>query len=64
MPAINVRALAFVSATAVRDAILSLPDGDRQIVISRPSSGQKEIVAINQHIDGTIECECIDIPIP
>lgn len=64
MPGIKVRALAFVSAIAVRDAILSLPDGDRQIVISRPSSGQKEIVAIQQASDGKIECECIDTPIP
>jgi len=64
MPAINVRALAFVSATAVRDAILSLPDGDRQIVISRPSSGQREIVAVQQDSDGLIECECIGTPIP
>lgn len=48
----------------VRDSLMALPDGDRQIVISRPSSGQKEVVAIQQSNDGKIECECIDTPIP
>lgn len=48
----------------IRDAILSLPDGDRQILISRPSSGQKEVVAIQQASNGKIVCECIDTPEP
>jgi len=63
MPGINVRAAAFPSAKAIRDAILSLPDGDRQVVISRPSSGQREIVAIQLCPDGRVENECIDTPV-
>jgi len=59
---INVKAN--VTPEQIRDGLLSLPDGDRQIVISRPTSGQKEVIAIQQSSDGKIECECIDTPIP
>ena len=64
MASVKVRAIALLSAEAIRDAILAIPDGNRQIVISRPASGQKEIVAIQQDSDGKIECECIDTPMP
>lgn len=51
-----------ITATAIRDAILSLPDGDRKIIISRPSSGQREVTAIQRAANGKIINECLDTP--
>lgn len=56
--------VSIMTATAIRDAILSLPDGDRKIIISRPLSGQKEVVAIQRATNGKIINECLDIPEP
>ena len=44
----------------VRDAIVGLADDDRQIVISRPTSGQKKIYAVQTHSDGKQEIEQSD----
>jgi len=45
------------SATQIRDEIVGIADLDRQIVISRPTSGQKKIIAIQTHTDGKTEIE-------
>ena len=41
----------------VRDAIVGLADDDREIIISRPTTGQKKIFAIQTHSDGKQEVE-------
>lgn len=45
------------TATEVRDQIVGIADLDRKIVISRPISGQKKIIAIQTHTDGKTEIE-------
>ena len=44
----------------MRDAIAALADDDRQIVMSRPTVGQKRIYAIQTHTDGMTEVEQSD----
>ena len=50
------------TATEIRDSIVGLADDDRQIVISRPTSGQKRIYAIQTHTDAKQEVEQSDTP--
>ena len=45
------------TAGEMRDAIVGLSDDTREIVISRPTSGQKKIYAIQTHTDGKQEIE-------
>ncbi len=45
------------AATEIRDAIVGLADDARQIIISRPTTGQKKIYAIQTHTDGKQEIE-------
>jgi len=45
------------TAAELRDAIVGLADDDRQLVISRPTTGQKKIIAIQTHSDGKQEIE-------
>jgi len=52
------------TATEIRDGIVGLPDLDRKIVISRPLSGQKKIIAIQTHSDGKTEIEQNDTAEP
>lgn len=44
----------------VRDAIVGLGDNDREILISRPTTGQKKVYAIQTHTDGKQEIEQSD----
>lgn len=44
----------------VKDAIVGLADDDREIVISRPQTGQKKIYAMQTHSDGKQEIEQSD----
>ena len=44
----------------VRDAIVGLADDDRQIIISRPTTGQFKIYAQQRHTDGKTEVERSD----
>ncbi|MBA7662347.1 hypothetical protein ES703_70375 [subsurface metagenome] len=46
----------------VRDAIVGLADDDREIIISRPQTGQKKIYAIQTHTDAKQEFEQNDTP--
>jgi hypothetical protein len=48
------------TATAIRDSIVGLADDARKIVISRPTSGQKKIYALQTHSDGKQEIEQSD----
>ncbi|MBA7648131.1 hypothetical protein ES703_55913 [subsurface metagenome] len=41
----------------IRDALLGLADDERQIIISRPTTGQRKIYAIQTHSDGKQEIE-------
>ncbi len=50
------------TATAIRDQIVGLADLSRTIVISRPTTGQKKIIAIQTHTDGKTEIEQNDTP--
>ncbi len=43
-----------------RDAIVGLADDARQLIISRPTSGQKKIYAIQTHTDAKQEIEQSD----
>jgi len=45
------------TATETKDAIVAMADLDRDLLISRPVAGQKKIVAIQTHSDGTQEIE-------
>lgn len=44
----------------IRDAIVGLADDDRKIIISRPTTGQKKIYAVQTHTDGKQEIEQSD----
>jgi len=44
----------------MRDGIVGLADDDRKIVISRPTTGQKKIYAVQTHSDGKHEIEQSD----
>lgn len=50
------------TATEVRDAIVGLSDNDRQIIITRPTTGQKKIYAIQTHSNGKTELEENSVP--
>ena len=57
---------AFVSGEQVRDALVSLPDVDRGVVITRPIVGEFPVVAVNGKVNGNkvkIEVEYDDEPI-
>lgn len=54
---IETGATADQTATEIRDAIVGLTDDTRQIVISRPTTGQYKIYAIQKHTDGKTEVE-------
>lgn len=44
----------------VRDSIVGLADDDRKIIISRPTTGQKKIYAVQTHSNGKQEIEQSD----
>lgn len=46
----------------IRDAVVGLADNERQIVVSRPTTGQKKIYAVQTHTDGKQEIEQSDTP--
>ena len=50
------------TGTEIKDAIVALPDDNREILISRPQVGQKKIYAIQTHSDGKQEIEQNDTP--
>ncbi len=50
-------AAAITTGEEARDAIVGLADLDRAIVITRPVVGQKKVVALQGHSDGTTEIE-------
>ena len=54
---IEANATADQTGAEVRDSIVGLADNDRQIVISRPITGQKKIYALQTHSDGKQEIE-------
>lgn len=45
------------TGTEVKDLIVALADDSREILISRPTTGQKKIYAIQTHSDGKQEIE-------
>ena len=49
-----------LTAVQTKDAIVAMADDDREIVISRPTSGQKKIYAIQTHTDAKQEVEQSD----
>ena len=49
-----------LTAVQVKDAIVAMDDDDREIVISRPTTGQFKIYAIQRHTDGKSEIERSD----
>ena len=48
------------TGTEVKDLIVALDDDDREIVISRPTTGQFKVYAIQRHTDGKTESERSD----
>jgi len=50
------------SGADMRDAIVALPDLERDLIISRPTTGQKKIIAIQTHTNGKQEVEQNDTP--
>lgn len=48
------------TATETKDAIVAMADDDREIIISRPTTGQKKIYAIQTHTDAKQEIEQSD----
>jgi len=47
----------------VRDLVVALADDDRKLVISRPTTGQKKIYAVQTHTDGMQEIEQSSTPV-
>jgi len=50
------------TATETKDAIVAMADDDREILITRPTVGQKRIYAVQTHSDGKQEIEQSDTP--
>lgn len=48
------------TGTEMKDAIVALADDERELVISRPTAGQKKIYAIQTHTDAKQEIEQSD----
>jgi len=48
------------TATETKDAIVAMTDDEREIVISRPTTGQFKVYAIQRHTDGKSEIERSD----
>jgi len=46
-----------LTAVQTKDAIVAMDDLDRDLVLSRPTTGQKKIIAIQTHSDGKQEIE-------
>ena len=46
-----------LTAVQTKDAIVAMDDLDRDLIISRPTVGQKKIIAIQTHSDGKQEIE-------
>lgn len=44
----------------IRDLVVALADDDREIVISRPQTGQFKVYAVQRHSDGKSEIERSD----
>lgn len=44
-----------MTAEAIRDALLSLPENERQFIISNPESGEYKILAMRRNVAGNIE---------
>ena len=49
-----------LTAVQTKDAIVAMADDDREIVISRPTTGQFKVYAIQRHTDGKSEVERSD----
>jgi len=49
-----------LTAVQTKDAIVAMADDDREILISRPTTGQKKIYAVQTHSDGKQEIEQSD----
>lgn len=48
------------TGTEVKDLVVALADDAREIVISRPTTGQKKVYAVQTHTDGKQEIEQSD----
>lgn len=59
---IEENAAADQTGAEIRDAVVALADDDREIVITRPTTGQKKIYAVQAHTDGKTEIEQSDSP--
>jgi len=46
----------------IRDALLSLPDGERKFIITDPGSGEHKIFSIRRNAGGNIEYDHEDEP--
>ena len=53
----TILASALQTGEEARDLIVALPDMERELIISRPATGQKKIVALQTHTDGKTEIE-------
>lgn len=51
-----------INASAIRDALLSLPDNERQFIISDPKLGQKKIISIRRNTSNIVEYDYEDTP--
>lgn len=51
-----------LTAEETKDAIVAMDDDAREIIISRPTIGQKKIYAVQTHSDGKQEIEQNDTP--
>ena len=49
-----------LTAVQTKDAIVAMDDDDRELVISRPTTGQFKVYAIQRHTDGKTETERSD----
>jgi len=53
-----------MTASAVRDALLSLPDAERGFVTTDPSSSDFRVISIERKASGKMEIKYSDIPEP
>ena len=50
-----------LTAVQTKDAIVAMDDDDRELIISRPTTGQFKVYAIQRHTDGKTETERSDV---
>ena len=51
-----------LTAEQIRDALLSLPEGERKFIITNPNGGEYKVLTIRKNGEGALDYDFEDVP--